>query len=223
MERRSSNRSDAAGHRGSGRRVFHGLVLAAAVAILAADEINAAGGIMVGGSRRRLRLIVEDSEGGPESAVGGALKLINRDRAAALVGLPRSSHAIPVARFAEQHRVPLISTMSTHPETTAGKRWSFRLAFLDTRQVQILAEVAFDDLGARRAAALVHVASAYSDHLGQLFDQEFRRRGGRMVAYETFTEDQLAVEEELRRIKDSAVIMRLAEDGTAHLHRKLEP
>ncbi len=75
-------------------------------AILAADEINAAGGIAAGGGRRTIRLVVEDSEEGPESAVSKALKLINRDRVVALVGLPRSYSAIPVARLAEQYGDP---------------------------------------------------------------------------------------------------------------------
>ncbi len=172
-------------------------------AVMAADEINAAGGIAVGGRRVKIRLIVEDSEEGPESAVSKVLKLINRDRAVALVGLPRSYNAIPAAKLAEQHRVPLISTMSTHPETTADKRYVFRMAFLDARQGQVLAELAFDDLGARRTAALVQATSAYSAHLGEVFGEEFRGRGGRLVAHETFTEDRLEVTDQLGRIKDS--------------------
>ncbi len=191
-------------------------------AIMAAEEINAAGGVEVGGRRQKLRLVVEDSEGGPEAAVGKAFKLINRDRAVVLVGLPRSYNAIPVARLAEQHRVPLISTMSTHPETTAGKRWVFRMAFLDATQGQVLAELAAGDLGARRAAALVHAVGAYSAHLAEVFGQEFQNRGGQLVAYETFTEDQLTVTDQLQRIKDSgAEILLLPNDSRwVELHAK---
>ncbi len=172
-------------------------------AILAADEINAAGGIAAGGGRRTIRLVVEDSEEGPESAVGKALKLINRDRVVALVGLPRSFNAIPVARLAEQYGVPLVSTGSTHPETTAGKRYAFRMAFLDTLQGKVLADFAFDDLGARRVAALVHAASTYSANLGEVFGEEIQKRGAELVAYETFTEDRMEVTQQLGRIKQS--------------------
>ncbi len=172
-------------------------------AILAADEINAVGGIAAGGGRRRIRLVVEDSEEGPESAVSGALKLIKRDRAVALVGLPRSYSAIPVARLAEQYGVPLVSTMSTHPETTAGKRYAFRMAFLDALQGKVLADFALADLGARRVAVLVHAASTYSVHLGEVFGREIRERGGELVAHETFTEDRMEVARQLGRIKES--------------------
>ncbi len=172
-------------------------------AVLAADEINAGGGIAIDGARRRLRLVVEDSEEGPESAVSGALKLINRDRAVALVGLPRSYSAIPVARLAEQYGVPLVSTMSTHPETTAGKRYVFRMAFLNALQGKALADFAFDDLGARRVAALVQAASTYSVDLGEVFGREIQQRGAELVAHETFTEDRMEVTRQLGRIKES--------------------
>ncbi|MCP3959490.1 MAG: ABC transporter substrate-binding protein [bacterium] len=172
-------------------------------ATLAADEINAAGGIDVGGRRQRIRLLVGDTESRPETAVSKALELISRDRAVALVGLPRSHSAIPVARLAEQQRVPLISTMSTHPETTAGKRYVFRLAFLNALQGRVLADFAFHDLGARRAAILVDAAGAYSSDLAKVFERVFQEHGGQVVAHEVFTEDDLVVARQLRTIKDS--------------------
>lgn len=169
-------------------------------AILAVDEINDAGGLELDGRREKVVLRVEDNENRPETSVSKALKLVNIDRAAVLLGMPRSHNAIPVARVAEQHGVPLISTMSTHPETTAGKRFVFRLAFLDSLQGKVLADFAFDDLGARRAAALVDVAGPYSSHLAEVFREAFESRGGEVVAFETFTVDQLEVTEKLRHV-----------------------
>ena len=172
-------------------------------AVLAANEINAAGGISVGGENRRIALIAEDNQSSPETAVSKALKLINRDRAVALIGLPRSYNAIPVATIAETRRIPLISTMSSNPETTAGRRYVFRLAFLDSFQGKALADFAFDDLGARRAAVLMDAVGLYNTYLAAVFDQAFRDRGGQVVAFETFTEDDLEISEQLQRINDS--------------------
>jgi branched-chain amino acid transport system substrate-binding protein len=172
-------------------------------AVLAADQVNAAGGIAVGGRRETIELVVADSANRPESAVSAALTLINRDRAVVLLGLPRSHNAIPVAKIAEQHGIPLISTMSTHPETTAGKRYVFRLAFVDSLQGRVLADFALRGLGGRRAAALVDAASAYSANLGEVFRRAFEERGGELVAFETFTEDDVEAVEQLRRIEES--------------------
>lgn len=175
---------------------FHG-------AQLAADEINAAGGLQVGESRRRIRLLLEDSEYRPEVAVSKALQLINREGAAALVGVPMSTNAIPVSGIAEQHRVPLVSTMSTHPETTAGKHYAFRLTCLDSVQGRIMADFAYHDLGARRAAVLVNEASAYSVHLADVFTAAFREAGGELAGVESYTEEDTDFTPPLRRIKAS--------------------
>ncbi len=171
-------------------------------AVLAADEINAAGGIEIGGEAHSIELIVEDSLSQPEAAVSKALKLINRDRAVALIGVPRSYNAIPVARIAEARGIPLITTMSTNPEVTAGKSYVFRLAFLDAFQGRVLADFAFGDLGVRRAAVLFNSVGPYNTYLSEVFSQAFRDRGGQVVAFETFTEDDLEIAEQLQRIND---------------------
>ncbi len=170
-------------------------------AILAIEELNAAGGIVLDGRKRTFELITEDTENRPEMALSKALKLINRDRAAVLVGLPRSHTAIPVARIAERNGVPLISTNSTHPETTAGKRYVFRMSFLDDFQGRALAEHAYHDLGVRRVAALIDAAGVYSSHIQDIFGRAFEALGGEVVAVESFTEDNLVVTEQLLRIK----------------------
>ncbi len=172
-------------------------------AVLAADEINAAGGIRVGGETRRIELVVEDNLGEPETAVSKALKLINRDGAVALIGVPRSYNAIPVGKIAEAHAIPLISTMSTNPETTANKRYVFRLAFLDAFQGKVLADFAYEDLGVRRAAVLYDAVGPYNTYLAEVFSRVFGDRGGQVVASETFTEDNLEITEQLQRINDS--------------------
>lgn len=172
-------------------------------AVLAADEINAAGGISVGAERRRIELVIEDDESEPETAVSKALKLINRDGAVALLGVPRSLNAIPVGRIAEQHRIPLISTMSTHPETTAGKRYVFRLAFLDSLQGRVLADFAFDDLGVRRSAILIDATDPYNTYIAEVFKEAFEERGGRLAVFETFTETDQDFTGQLQKIADS--------------------
>ena len=50
------------------------------------DEINAAGGLEVGGVKYPLEFIYEDNESKPESAVNVTMKLIERDKVLALVG-----------------------------------------------------------------------------------------------------------------------------------------
>ncbi len=172
---------------------------------LAADEINAAGGVDVGTGRARLSVLFEDDETRPETAVSKALLLINRKGAVALVGLPMSMNAIPVARVAEQSGVPMISTLSTHPETTLGKQYAFRMTFLNSFQAREMARFAVEELGIRKAAILTNAASEYSTHLAEAFRECFPRLGGEVVAFQTFIDDESFddVDAQLLEIRES--------------------
>lgn len=169
-------------------------------ALMAVDEINAAGGVSVGGRQRRLRLVVESTGDRPEVAITLAFKLIESDGVVALLGAPLSHNAISVARVAEASRVPLLTTLSTHPDTTRGKLWSFRLALPNPAQGRLLAELARSELGADSAAVVVNASHAYSLDLGQAFALAFERLGGTVAAFESFTTRDADLAPQLERV-----------------------
>ena len=84
---------------------------------LAVDAVNAVGGVDVGGVPHRIVLVVRDHADRADAATAAARTLINQERVDALVGPQLSEHAIPVARLAEEAGVPMITPMSTNPET----------------------------------------------------------------------------------------------------------
>lgn len=157
---------------------------------LAEELVNASGGIMVGGVSHPVRVIFRDIGDQADRATSQARDLLNRDSVVALVGPQFSRDAIPVASLAEQARVPMISPMSTHPNTTLGNRYVFRIAFTDDLQGKALAHFARETLHARRAALLYDVAMDYSRNLSQVFQAEFIARGGMVVSDQQFTSDQ---------------------------------
>lgn len=172
---------------------------------LAADDINAAGGVDLEAGPAILRILPEDNETRPETAVSKALLLINRKQAVALVGLPMSINAIPVARVARQSRVPMISTLSTHPETTRGNEYAFRMTFVNSFQAQEMARFAVEGLGLRRVAVLSNAASEYSSDLAEAFREALPPLGGEVVDFETFVDDEHfdEVDAQLLKIRDS--------------------
>jgi branched-chain amino acid transport system substrate-binding protein len=158
---------------------------------LAEQLVNASGGIIVEGVPHRVRVIVRDIGDRADLATSQARDLLNRDSVVALVGPEFSRDAIPVASLAEQARVPMISPMSTHPKTTLGKSYVFRIAFMDDLQGKALAKFARETLHAKRAALLYDVALDYSRDLTRVFQAEFAARGGTVVADQNFTSDQI--------------------------------
>ena len=171
---------------------------------LAVREVNDAGGLNVGGYKHKVVLIIEDNEDRAEIGVSTALSLINQEGVTAIVGPNKSRNAIPVATICEKARIPMISPISTNPQTTAGKKYVFRATFADDFQGKILASFAYNDLGVRKAAVLYDIASAYNRELAEIFKHVFEKNGGRVVAFETYTSDQNQdFRPQLLRIRDS--------------------
>ncbi len=168
---------------------------------LAVDPVNAAGGLDVGGTRRRVELLFEDTRAAPDEAMNGARRLIQQN-VAAIIGPNRSRDAIAAGGVAENARVPMISPSSTHPQTTAGKRYVFRAAYTDTLQGRAISRFAVEDLEARTAAVLFDVASAYNRNLAAVFRQAFEAAGGTLVALESYTTGDTDFRRQLERIRD---------------------
>jgi branched-chain amino acid transport system substrate-binding protein len=170
---------------------------------LAADEVNRNGGLVLRGTRRHVKLAIEIGPATPEAAVAAATRLINQENVAAIVGPHWSREALPVADLAEQSRVPLISTGSTHPETTNGKRYVFRIPFTDALQGRALATLARGDLKADTAAMMHDASDPYATELTGIFARVFKEGGGRIVASETYTPDaKVDFDAQFRRIRE---------------------
>lgn len=170
---------------------------------LAVQQLEQAGWITANGQTFKITLVVEDDGGTPETATAAASRLINQENVVALIGPQFSSNAIPVATIAEQAGIPMISPMSTAIDTTAGKRFVFRVGFIDSFQGRIAALFAHNDLSASRAAVWYNVGNAYSQGLADTFKTAFESAGGAVVAYEAYTEDQPNYEAALARIADA--------------------
>ena len=162
---------------------------AAEGAQLAMEEINTQGGVLIGGQRYTLRVIVKNYDPRPDAAATAARALINIDSVDVVIGPQLSAHAIAAGGVAEDAHVPLIAPMASAPAVTAGRHFVFRLAFLDPFQGEMLARYARDDAKATKAAVLYDIANPYGRDIAALFRDTFESLGGKMVATETFTSD----------------------------------
>jgi branched-chain amino acid transport system substrate-binding protein len=153
--------------------------------------VREAGDVVDIGERRyRIVLVERGFDDRADAASSAARALINQERVVALIGPQFSRHAIPAAVMAENAGVPMISPMSSNPATTAGKRFVFRLAFLDDVQGPLLARFSRTALHARTGAVLYDVSAAYSRDLAEHFRQAFTAAGGRIAAFESYTTDR---------------------------------
>ncbi len=170
---------------------------------LAVKEVNDAGGVNIDGRKVKIELFIEDNQDKEESAVSAAQKLINQRNVVAIIGPQASRNAIPASNIAENARIPMISPWSTNPETTAGKKYVFRVAFIDPFQGRVMARFALEELEASKAAVLYDVASAYNKGIAEIFKRVFEEAGGQVVAFESYTTGEEDFTTQLTAIKNS--------------------
>jgi len=160
-----------------------------AAAEMFVEELNAAGGIEIGGRSRELELIVEDNNATAEGAVATSNKLITQDNVLVMVGPNPSVAAVPAGEVANNLSTPMISPWSTNPNATLNRPWVFRAPFLDPFQGPVVANFATEEFGAETACVLFDVASDYPAGLAENFRDAWVDLHGpeSVVAYESFT------------------------------------
>lgn len=170
---------------------------------MAVQEINDAGGLTIGNKKLKIVLVVEDIQDNAETAVAMAEKLINQENVVAIIGPQASRNAIPVSMIAENAKMPMISPWSTNPDTTLGKEYVFRVAFIDPFQGQVMARFSFEELKATKVAVLYDIASSYNSGIANIYKQVVEAAGGQVVAFESYTTGETNFTQQLNRIRNS--------------------
>ena len=156
---------------------------------LAFDEVNALGGIDIGGTNYLINYIFEDDQGSPEVAANAFRKLIDQDEVSAILGSVMSSCTLAGAPIAQDAGVPVISPTSTAVQVTRTGDYIFRSCFLDPFQGAVVATFSTEDLKAKTAAVIFDNANDYTKGLAEAFRESFEKLGGKVVAYESFVEE----------------------------------
>lgn len=166
------------------------------------EDINAAGGLEVGGKKYKVELVIEDNEAKAESAVKANTKMITEDEVLVIVGPQSSKQAIPAGEVANKYKTPMISPWSTNPKTTKDRPFVFRGCFLDPFQGPVVANFIKKEFGYTKAAVLYDVASDYPKGLAEFFKAAWEELNGAgsVVAYESFTTKDADFSSQLTKI-----------------------
>ena len=165
--------------------------------LMAADEINQAGGI----NGRRLDVVFQDDKGSPEIAAQSASKLIQQYKVAAIIGAGQSGNSLAAAPNAQSAKVPLISPSATNPAVTQVGEYIFRACYIDAFQGEVMARFAANTLKAKKAAIMVDYNSPYSRGLTEYFELSFAKLGGTIVAKQSYSQNDADFKGQLSVIK----------------------
>jgi branched-chain amino acid transport system substrate-binding protein len=152
-------------------------------------DVNAAGGIAVGGTREKLKLIVLDNASDPGTASSQASELVRRDHAVALLGYATPQIVLPTAVAAEQLRVPFLTSLLPVEAFASGDKtgWDYSWdLFYDEQQQAAAAAKALATAGGNKKVVLFSDDEPDSAVERPLYEAAFKADGLDVVGDYTF-------------------------------------
>jgi len=170
---------------------------------LAAEEINAAGGVLGGAT---IELLKQDNKSDAAEATNIATKLVTMDGAVVTMGPATSTNTLAAIPVAMENQVPLITTSGTAEKVTVNddgtvKDFAFRVCFIDPFQGNVGAAFVANSLQLKKAAIYVDSNSDYSKAIAAVFKEAYTALGGTIVAEESYVDTDQDFKSTLTRIK----------------------
>ena len=164
---------------------------------MAADEINAAGGI----NGRLLEFIVEDSQCTAQGAVAAYTKLTDVDGVRIILGTSCSSAMLGAAPLAEADRVILFSGLASHPDIANAGDYIFRTQISDVQAGIDTGNLLWAD-GIRNLATITE-STDYAEGVRRTSVAQFEKRGGVVAAAEHYASDVTDFRTQLSKLVDA--------------------
>ena len=153
----------------------------------AVADINAAGGVNVGGTKMKLKLTVGDDACDPKQAVAVAGKLA-ADKVQFVAGHFCSGSSIPASKVYAEEGIIQISPASTNPKLTDNRAGPnvYRVCGRDDQQGSVAGKYLATKFKGKKIA-IIHDKTAYGKGLADETRKALRANGGKEAMYEAYT------------------------------------
>ena len=129
--------------------------------------------VEIGGTTYNVELVYADNQSSTSTAPSAAQQLVSEG-----VSVVLGSYGSPIF---EDAGIPAIGVTCTNPAVTEGNTHYFRICFLDPFQGTVLANYAYNELGATTAYCLAELGNDYDQGLAHYFQEAFEALGGTVV------------------------------------------
>lgn len=146
--------------------------------------IQMALGISGSKSAYNIRLVIEDSKGTAEDSANAVENLVLKHHVMAIIGGLSAKNVVAEATKAQDLGVPFIA-LSQKPDLTKIGPFIYNSSITPRLQVEHLVSYAMDKLGFKRFAVL-YPNDRYGIEFANLYWDEVLRRGGTLVAAQTY-------------------------------------
>lgn len=130
---------------------------------------------------RPVDLILADNQSNKVDSCRETSRLIREEKVRAIIGCLTSGNTMSAAPVAEKAQVPLVAPWATNAMVTKGRKYVFRVCFIDPFQGQVAAKFARENLGAKTAAVFTDLRQDYCVGITRCFRQAFKQLGGKVV------------------------------------------
>ncbi|QWF41286.1 ABC transporter substrate-binding protein [Bordetella hinzii] len=191
----------------------------------AADELNAAGGVL----GKKVVIVSRDDVGAPPKAIQNANELVNNENVAAMLGGVNSGNMLAWLHIVQQRKIPTISPVATATDITgryakSPPNYVFRVSMRDRDQIALLAAYAARASKTGKIAIIADT-TGYGQQGAKDALEILALHNIKPVANEKFGPKDTDMSSQLNKIKsagaDTLIVYALA-DSNAHVMRSLE-
>ena len=136
--------------------------------------------VEIGGTTYNVELVYADNQSSTSTAPSAAQQLVS-EGVSVVLGSYGSGVSIAGSPIFEDAGIPAIGVTCTNPAVTEGNTHYFRICFLDPFQGTVLANYAYNELGATTAYCLAELGNDYDQGLAHYFQEAFEALGGTVV------------------------------------------
>ena len=127
---------------------------------------------------KKVQLVIGDNKSDKAEAASVAARLIEKDKVVAIIGSWGSGLSMAAGNIVRDKKVPAVGASCTNPLVTKGNDYYFRVCFIDPFQGTVMANYAYQKLGARKAAIIQEVTNDYAVGLASFFKEAFVKLTG---------------------------------------------
>ncbi len=147
--------------------------------------------VKINGQDVNVKLVKADNKSDKVEAATAVSKLVEEDEVAAIIGSYSSTPSIGAYDIIRKGKVAAVGASCTNPAVTEGNDNYFRVCFIDPYEGTVMANYAYNNLGARVAAVTTEKGNDYSVGVAQYFKEAFEKLGGTVyeASYQTGDQD----------------------------------
>ncbi|MGI6452714.1 MAG: ABC transporter substrate-binding protein [Syntrophomonadaceae bacterium] len=171
-------------------------------AVLAIEQVNAAGGVL----GKQLKEEIRDCKSVADEAMVVSAALAG-EGIVAQIGPLTSGNVQGATPVMLENQIPLIAPAATAVNVTVDEKtgetleYIFRVCFIDPFQGTLMAQFAAEELGVKTAAIYGDASSDYAKGLAEYFKKTFEEKGGTIIAEEGFVKGDRDFKATLTKIR----------------------